>query len=287
MDYQDYLNRWFGEFEEYHHIGKGKGVRAKLVEIINPDQPKLGAIVESIHTASLLHDDVIDRAETRRGLPSINAKFGDFTAIMLGDIFYSRAFRELVAYPQEVAEKVANAVYLLSQGELEDVKLSKNLNLDRKAYFSMIYKKTASLIEATCWSSAHLRRWEGEPFGLYGKNIGLAFQLIDDLLDIVGDPKVVGKPVMEDFAEGKTTLPYILLFERLPQPQREYLKSLYRKKLTPEEQNWIKGEMVERGVIDEVKKIAQRLVEEGKRAIAPYNLPQLFHIADRIITREK
>ena len=224
MNYFEIMDEMFSEFEEYKDINKGKGIRGKLITIINPDAHKLAAIVESIHLASLLHDDVIDEAETRRGVASINAKYGDFTAVMLGDIIYSKAFFELIDFGKDIAKIISNAVYLLSQGELEDVKLSKNINTDKAKYINMIYKKTASLIEASCAAAALSKGYESEKFALYGKNIGIAFQIVDDLLDITQDEKILGKPSMVDYFEGKTTLPYIYLLEKLDEKDKEKLK---------------------------------------------------------------
>ena len=103
MNYFEIMDEMFSEFEEYKEIQKGKGIRGKLITIINPDAHKLAAVVESIHLASLLHDDVIDEADTRRGAASINAKYGDFIAVMLGDIVYSRAFFELIDFGRDIA----------------------------------------------------------------------------------------------------------------------------------------------------------------------------------------
>lgn len=281
------MDSFFGEFEEYLEIPKGKGVRGQLVLTINPEAEKLAAIVESIHLASLLHDDVIDNAELRRGVTSVNAKYGPHTAIMLGDIVYSRAFMELVEFPKPVAYEIAKAVYLLSQGELEDVKLSRQFTPDRNRYFQMIYKKTASLIEGACKGAALLRGWDGERFGLYGKNLGLAFQIVDDLLDIVGEEEVLGKPAMGDFREGKTTLPYIYLYERIDEGERTHLLSLYKRELTPEEREWIRQKMEEYGIIEKVKREAVELVEEAKRAVADYGIVELEKIADKVVNRRR
>jgi len=243
MHFYDILDDMFKEFEEYRDIQKGKGVRGTLITTISPKSVKLAAIVEAIHLASLLHDDVIDEADTRRGVKSINAKYGNFTAVMLGDIIYSKAFFELTSFNTKVAKTISNAVFLLSQGELEDVKLSKTINLDKQKYMQMIYKKTASLIEASCIAAAIEERFDEEKFGLYGKNIGIAFQIIDDLLDVTQDEKTLGKPAMHDFYEGKVTLPFIYLFESVSEDEKEELKTLYKRKLNNEEINWIKDLM--------------------------------------------
>ena len=283
-DYFNILDDMFKDFEEYKDIQKGKGIRGKLITIINPKAQKLAAIVEGIHLASLLHDDIIDEADTRRGVESINAKYGDFTALMLGDIIYSRSFFELIEYGEEVAKIISNAVYLLSQGELEDMKLSKNINLDEKRYFSMIYKKTASLIEASCKAAAITRGFDKDKFALYGKNLGIAFQIVDDLLDIFGDEKIVGKPLMMDFYEGKTTLPYIYLYNVIDDKKK--LLSFYKKDLNQQEKEWIKNKMVEYDIFKKVFDIANELINEAKFVIKEYNIKDLENIADMVIKRK-
>jgi len=284
------MDSFFGEFEEYREIPKGKGIRGKLITIICPNREeahRLAAIVESIHLASLLHDDVIDRADKRRGISSINAKYGDFTAIMLGDIIYSRAFMELLSFPTEIAYTISRAVYLLSQGELIDVRSSREFNPSLRNYYDLIYKKTASLIEGATKSGAILAELEWEPFALYGKNLGLAFQIIDDLLDVIGNPEKLGKPTMGDFREGKTTLPFIYLYQRLSEREREKLLSLYKKNLLPVEREWILDRMERYQIVGEVKREAKELVEEAKRIIRPFNIPELLELADRVVERER
>jgi octaprenyl-diphosphate synthase len=287
MKFFEILDEMFNEFEEYRDIQKGKGIRGRLITIINPNAQKLAAVVEAIHLASLLHDDVIDEAELRRGVKSINAKYGEHTAVMLGDIVYSRAFYELIDFGSEIAKLISNAVYLLSQGELEDVKLSKNINLDKDKYMQMIYKKTASLIEAACGAGALSAGMDKKPFIKYGKNIGLAFQIVDDLLDITQDEKTLGKPSMHDFYEGKTTLPFIYLFEAMSEDEKEKLKSLYKKKLNTDEKEWIKNKMKEYGVLEKCFKEAESLVKEAKNAIKPFGLKELEILADKVVKRVK
>ena len=284
MHFYDILDDMFKDFEEYKDIKKGKGVRGTLITTISPKSTKLAAVVEAIHLASLLHDDVIDEATLRRGVPSINAKYGDFTAVMLGDIIYSRAFYELTSFSEKIAKTISNAVYLLSQGELEDVKLSYEMNLDKSKYLEMIYKKTASLIEASCKAAAIEEGFDEEDFALYGKNIGIAFQIIDDLLDITQDEKTLGKPSMLDFKEGKMTLPYIYLYEAINDKER--LKSLYKKNLNETDKNWIKTKMNELGIIKKCYNEAKELVDEAKKAIQKYNIPTLEIIAEKIVDRK-
>jgi octaprenyl-diphosphate synthase len=219
-------------------------LRSKLILKIagvNEESIKLCAVVEMIHAASLLHDDVIDDADTRRGQPSVNALYDNKTSIMFGDILYSRAFTELSQMDKRVAYTISNAVTLLSIGEMIDVDLTNKFNTSYDLYLDMIYKKTASLIEASAKAAAIIAGLDVDKYALYGKNLGLAFQMIDDILDITQDSATLGKPAMHDFVEGKVTIPYLLLHERIEDKVR--LASLYKKELSEQESAWIKEQM--------------------------------------------
>ncbi len=167
---------------------------------------------------------------TRRGKISVNASDGDKTAIMMGDILYSKAFFELTDISPLVAKVVSNAVVQLSLGELADVELSRKFHIDREAYIKMLYQKTASLMEASAEAGAILVGKNREAYRKYGKNLGIAFQMIDDILDITSDSKTLGKPALHDFVEGKVTLPYMYLYEVLAEEDREYLRFHYIEK---------------------------------------------------------
>ena len=225
-------------------LATGKMLRSKLILKIagvNEESIKLCAVVEMIHAASLLHDDVIDDADTRRGQPSVNALYDNKTSIMFGDILYSRAFTELSQMDKRVAYTISNAVTLLSIGEMIDVDLTNSFNKSYDLYLDMIYKKTASLIEASAKAAAIIASLNEEKYALYGKNLGLAFQMVDDILDITQDSVTLGKPSMHDFVEGKVTIPYLLLHERIKDKTK--LESLYKKELTQDESSWIKEQM--------------------------------------------
>ena len=225
-------------------LATGKMLRSKLILKIagvNEESIKLCAVVEMIHAASLLHDDVIDEADTRRGQPSVNALYDNKTSIMFGDILYSRAFTELSQMDKRVAYTISNAVTLLSIGEMIDVDLTNSFNKSYDLYLDMIYKKTASLIEASAKAAAIIAGLNEEIYALYGKNLGLAFQMVDDILDITQDSATLGKPAMLDFVEGKVTIPYLLLHERIEDKFK--LESLYKKELNQEESSWIKEQM--------------------------------------------
>jgi len=273
----------------YAKLPYGKRLRAKLIlKIAGTDllAVKTAAVVEMIHAASLLHDDVIDDADTRRSKPSLNALYGNKTAIMMGDILYSKGFFELNNISSEVAKIVSNAVTQLSLGELKDVSLSKTFNVDKEIYMKMIYQKTASLIEASAGAAAVLAGKPKVHYMTYGRNLGLAFQMIDDLLDITSDTQTLGKPALHDFVEGKTTLPYIYLYEALDSKGKQKLASLHGRYLDSDEQNWIRCEMEERGILLKCYAQAKTLIEEAVELMNMHGEKALSSIAMEMIERD-
>jgi len=273
----------------YAQLPDGKRLRAKLILKIAGNTlgaVKTAAIVEMIHAASLLHDDVIDDAYTRRSKPSINALYGNKTAIMLGDILYSKGFFELNDISPDVAKVISNAVVQLSLGELKDVSLSKAFNLDKEVYLEMIYQKTASLMEASAGAAALLAGKPKEAYMTYGRNLGIAFQMIDDLLDITADAQTLGKPALHDFEEGKTTLPYIYLYEVLGNEEQTKLRSLHAKRLSKEEELWIKMKMQEHQVIQKSYEEAKLLVVEAIELMNDRGEDALSSIGMQMIERE-
>ena len=275
--------------ELFEKLPKGKRLRAKLIVKIagsGEDAVLLAAIVELIHGASLLHDDVIDDALTRRGADSLNALYGNKNAIMFGDILYSQGFSKLTSLPSDVASTIARAVALLSLGELQDVELSKSFNPSRQKYEMMIYNKTASLIEASAKAAALLAGKPHEPLALYGKNLGLAFQIIDDILDITQDSQTLGKPSMHDFKEGKTTLPYLYLYEALAVDEKEQLISYFGKDLSQEQTQWIRQKMKQTGALDCSIKDAKNLGSEAIDATSSLGIEGLDGVVKQMIERD-
>lgn len=269
-------------------LATGKMLRSKLILKIagkNEESIKLCAIVEMIHAASLLHDDVIDEADTRRGKPSVNALYDNKTSIMFGDILYSKAFSELTFMNQKIAYKVSNAVTLLSIGEMLDVDLTNTFNNSYDKYLDMIYKKTASLIEASAASAAILAGLDVDKYALYGKNLGLAFQMIDDILDITQDSVTLGKPAMLDFVEGKVTIPYLLLHQRVDDKAK--LESLYKKVLNEDETAWIKEQMNLTNALSDSINLAKQIGNEAIEVVSgEKNSETLIMIMKAMIERE-
>ena len=307
--------------EMFDRLSPGKKLRSKLLlNIAQKDEKSLHlcAIIELIQAASLLHDDVIDESSVRRGKPSINATYGSKNAVMLGDILYSKAYFELSKFESRIAAALSGAVTKLAVGELMDVSLSDDFNDDASKYLQMIYLKTSALIEEVARCGAFLKFGDAEncdeisdmscaknkieipsaakdhneissasaKFGEYGKNLGLAFQIIDDILDVTQSSATLGKPSLSDFAEGKTTLPYIYLYENLDDAQRQKLKSFFKKQLCQSEISWIKTKLSEHGIIERCINEARAYGQKALEAVAEFKNDTLEQIVRDMIDRE-
>jgi octaprenyl-diphosphate synthase len=271
----------------YRKLPAGKRLRAKLILYIagnNISSVMLASIVEMIHAASLLHDDVIDDAMTRRNKPSINAIYGNKLAIMLGDVLYSKGFNELSIMDAKIAQIISDAVIKLSIGEL-DVGMSKTFNTNKEQYIKMIYGKTASLIEASAHAAALLAGKPQDKYRIYGKNLGLAFQMIDDLLDVVSDSATLGKPALHDFEEGKTTLPYIYLYEALNEQEKIRLQSMHGKMLSKNESIWVFENMKIHNIHQKCYNEARALIDEAVKLMETEGEAKLLLIAKEMIDR--
>ena len=171
------------------------------------------ALVEFIHTASLLHDDIIDNSSTRRGMSSVHAKWGPNVTVLLGDYLYIKTLNlSLGSRFQRLTEILTDVSARMIEGELQEYAHSGNLKLAEKDYLEIIERKTASLFSASCRIGGILgsaSEAEQEALAAYGTNLGLCFQVIDDLLDYTGREEDLGKPVLSDLMEGRITLPLI------------------------------------------------------------------------------
>ncbi len=179
---------------------------------------QLAAVVEFIHTATLLHDDVVDESALRRGQPTANALFGNAASVLVGDFVYSRAFQMMVeAGSMRILEVLAEATNIIAEGEVLQLMNCRNPDIDEAAYLQVIRCKTAKLFEAATRIGALLGGADTaaeDAMARYGAHLGTAFQLIDDVLDYSGDHALIGKNVGDDLAEGKPTLPLIHAMRR-------------------------------------------------------------------------
>lgn len=179
---------------------------------------ELAAIIEFIHTATLLHDDVVDVSALRRGRPTANAKWGNAPSVLVGDFLYSRSFQMMVAIGEmAIMDILSSTTNVISEGEVQQLVNARDPDVSEANYMTVIHKKTAALFEAACevaavvaGASAEVR----EQTRAIGYHLGVAFQLIDDALDYEGDADALGKNVGDDLAEGKPTLPLIYAIQK-------------------------------------------------------------------------
>jgi len=181
------------------------------------------AIIEFIHTATLLHDDVVDESELRRGKESAHAVWGNAASVLVGDFLYSRSFQMMVTVDSmRVMEVLSNATNTIAEGEVEQLLNLHDPEVSEKSYFSVIEKKTAKLFEAACQLGAVLagKPELEEPMAAFGRELGAAFQVADDVLDYTASSDTLGKNSGDDLAEGKPTLPLILSRKKLDSQQQ-------------------------------------------------------------------
>lgn len=224
---------------EYIIGGGGKRLRPALVVLSSgafgyrgERHYELAAVIEFIHTATLLHDDVVDESALRRGQPTANSLFGNAASVLVGDFVYSRAFQMMVAAGNmRILEVLAEATNVIAEGEVLQLMNCRNPDIDEQGYLKVIRCKTAKLFEAATRIGAMLGGATGAQetaMTAYGAHLGTAFQLIDDVLDYSGDNSVIGKNVGDDLAEGKTTLPLIYVIKHGTPAQAETVRHAIR-----------------------------------------------------------
>jgi octaprenyl-diphosphate synthase len=228
-----------GELVGHVLASRGKLVRPALALLSaaacgGADEQRLwlAGTVELIHIASLIHDDIIDVAELRRGVPTVNMLWGNQVAVLLGDYLFATAFDLIsrIRHP-EVAPTIARAAVAMSQAEITAVKLGGEPHEDEAAYFAIIEGKTARLFSAACRAGALIAGAGPEAAGAlaeFGLCWGQAFQITDDALDLTGTPEALGKPIGSDIDAGKVTLPVIAALRRADEGDRQRLRALVR-----------------------------------------------------------
>ncbi len=220
---------------EYIAQGGGKRVRpallllsAKLLGHDGPEAVTYGAVVEFIHTATLIHDDILDHAQLRRGQPTLNHLWGNNLTVLLGDWIYTKAMQMALSHGQvEVIQRLCNATLKMTEGELLALQRLGAPDLTVEEYFEIIDRKTAYLFSAACSIPSLIppaRPEAGQVLGRYGRALGTCFQLVDDLLDFTARESEIGKPVLSDLKEGKLTLPLLLLLPRVQPAQRQLIE---------------------------------------------------------------
>jgi octaprenyl-diphosphate synthase len=229
----------FGDLVEHLHHYRGKRLRPMLMLLtaeacggIVADHHTLAAAVEMIHTATLVHDDVLDDATTRRHVATVNAKWGNRMSILLGDLLFSKAFHLTSQVDRAACEWIGDATNRVCAGELRQVREGGNLHLREADYFSIIDGKTAALTEVAARLGALYAGAEpatAERLANYGRCLGLAFQIADDLLDLTGSEAKTGKSLGTDLEQQKLTLPVIHCLQTLPSTEAHELRATIRK----------------------------------------------------------
>ena len=257
----------------------------------------LAAAVEFIHTSTLLHDDVVDESDLRRGRQTANALFGNAASVLVGDFLYSRSFQMMVSVQNmRVMEILADATNVIAEGEVLQLLNVHDPDVTEARYMQVIHYKTARLFEASAQLSAVMSACTPEQenaCAAYGRHLGAAFQLADDILDYAGDTAVLGKNVGDDLREGKPTLPLIYVLEHGSDSEKAMVRAAIENggiDQTHPDFNTILTAITSGGALEYTRQLAQREVAAAKSALA--FLPEseykqvLLGLADYALARE-
>ncbi len=254
----------------------------------------IGASLEMVHMATLIHDDVIDEAATRRGEPTAAAVYGNTGSILSGDVLLAKAMK-ILALDGDLAiiRSVAESVVEMAEGEAREVESRGCFELNVEEHLAILRMKTAAFIECCCRAGALLA--EAPPsiedrLGQFGHHLGMAFQIQDDVLDYQGDKRKTGKPWATDFREGCATLPLIYLLPQLTEAERAFTRVRFGTDISHEDLMLLTGWMKERGILGKADSVARQEVGLAKAALD--GLPSseakeiLLNVADFVIDRE-
>ena len=269
---------------------------ARMSGYRGPRSVGLGSVVELLHTATLIHDDVVDQAPLRRGRPSANARWGDDASILVGDHLYSKSFAMLVHdNDRDVMETLARATVSMTEAEVFQLEKKRSGQATETDYLSIITQKTASFFSACCRIGALLGQAGAEhveALTRFGLDVGVAFQLSDDSLDFVADQARLGKAIGADLREGKRTLPLIAALSWARPDERERMLALLRRPdLDPGEVEEIRGLVVKYDGVEYALGRARAYAEAAKEDLAPFppsgELDTLSLIADYVVDRDR
>ncbi len=265
------------QISEYIIGSGGKRLRPILVLLSaracgyrGTDHITTAAIIEFIHTATLLHDDVVDESDLRRGQESAHAVWGNAASVLVGDFLYSRSFQMMVTIDSmRVMDVLSDATNTIAEGEVEQLLNLHDPQVSEQSYFSVIEKKTAKLFEAACQLGAILAGQPGleEPMAAFGRELGAAFQVADDVLDYTASAGTLGKNIGDDLAEGKPTLPLILGRKSL-EPEHQALIDESIRQGGKDRMQQILELIRSSGALDESMEVARCRSEAAKQALA-------------------
>ncbi|WP_456455046.1 polyprenyl synthetase family protein [Thermovibrio sp.] len=267
----------------------GKLCRAPLNRLI-----PVATVMEYMHTATLLHDDIVDGAKLRRGRPSANEVFGNDVAVLVGDYMFAKAIYVLAVYGGEEVLKVSSkTVQEMAEGELFQLEKIGDINITEEEYFQIIYRKTASLLATSCECGALLgkaKEEERKALRRYGEYIGYAFQLVDDAFDYTSSSETIGKPAGNDIREGKITYPLISSLRKASQEEINRIGEILNKPNPSEEEvEQVRNFVLEREGDRETIKLAREFVEKAKAQLELFEPSELKNalkeVADFIVKR--
>jgi octaprenyl-diphosphate synthase len=263
------------------NAGRGKMIRPGLMLLsgfacggVTENHIKVAAIFEMIHNVSLLHDDVIDEGKSRRGAPTLNSIHGNESAVLFGDLLLGRVMQMCVGLDKQVAETIASSAVRTCEGELRQISQRGNWLLSEPEYIEIVAGKTAALFAGACAAGAILAGAGESTVGAlesYGCNVGIAFQITDDLLDLVGEQDKTGKPAGNDLDRDKLTLPLIHLLKTVSEAEKQKVKQILSR------QNGDAGrmELVEKlnssGSIEYARKQAEEFAGQAITAISGFD----------------
>lgn len=250
------------------------------------DLIKLGAVIELVHLATLVHDDILDEADTRHRQETAAKKFGPAAAVLIGDVLFSHALKLAAEFETtEVCRSVAQATARVCAGEIAQTYQRGEVNYSREFYFRVIRLKTAELFEVACRLGAKVAGYPvafSEAAGLFGRHLGIAYQIFDDLADLYGDEALIGKTLGTDLAKGKFTLPLLLLLEKLPTGERDDLLRRFKQGKETVARDFIAG-LHAYPVFAEVVSAFDDQLDAAMAALAPFKalppIPALTNIA--------
>jgi len=238
---------------------------------------KLAACVEFIHTATLLHDDVIDESDQRRGKASAHVIFGNEAAVLVGDFLFSRAFQLMVEIGSlPVLKILSDAAATISEGEVLQLTTTGNIRVSRDDYMNVIRAKTAALFAASCEAGALAAggsATECDALRRYGENLGIAFQMVDDILDYRPADAALGKNTGDDFREGKMTLPALLVLEQATAEEKDFFEKAFTRTDKQQDSDFEKARriMEKYGIFDKALAEAAAYGDEAKSALQGFN----------------
>jgi octaprenyl-diphosphate synthase len=242
---------------------------AKACGGVRPAHHTLAAAVEMVHTATLVHDDVLDVATVRRHMATVNASWGEKTAVLMGDMLFTHAFHLTSTVDGRACAVIGEATNRVCAGELRQVCERGNLNLSEADYFAMIEGKTAALVECCGRLGAEYAGAAptvADRFAAFGRNLGLAFQVADDLLDLTGEEAVTGKTLGTDLAQRKLTLPLVDCLHRLPTAEADELREHLRSDGIDADR--VRAALIRTGSILYATKKAEDFAKKAKRELA-------------------